>query len=399
MRTGLLLWGAAVVAAAAPAGVQAKGWVRTWQAVPAETVSATSDGVASRLSNVTIRMPVRVSAGGTAIRLRLSNELSDTPLPLGPVHVAFAAEDGSVLPGSDRVVTFAGQQSPTIAPFAPLVSDAVALQVPARTRLLVSIHVPGGLSGVSDHPLGVATTRFGSGDQTGATIISGSASTTKRYVLSGVDVTGGSAVGTIAAFGDSITDGFNATIDADRRWPDVLAARLDRGGKLRFGVINAAISGNRLLLTGAGPAALARFDRDVLSVPGVKYVVILEGVNDIGSATRDGRPLPTPDTVIGAYRQMIERAHDKGVKVIGATILPYKGAGYYGTQGEVVRQAVNAWIRTPGHFDGVADFDRVTADRTDPQTIAAPYDSGDHLHPGDAGYQAMGQSIDLGLFR
>jgi lysophospholipase L1-like esterase len=389
---GLVLFGAAVPGHAA-------GWVRTWQAVPSDAVSATPNEAAERLSDVTIRMPVRISAGGTSIRLRLSNELSGTPVTIGAVHVAVAGPDGSVQRGTDKVVTFAGRSGPTIAPYAPLVSDPVTLTVPARAKLLVSIHVPGKVAGTTVHALGVATAQFATGDQTGAASIAPVATTTHRYLLSAVDVTGGPATGTIATFGDSITDGANSTDDADRRWHDLLAARLQAAGGLRFGIANAAISGNRLLSTGSGPAALARLDRDVLSLPNVRYLVVLEGVNDLGNATRNKETPPSADTLIGAYRQIIARAHDKGIKVIGATILPYKGAGYYGADADRIRVAVNGWIRTPGNFDGVIDFDRATADKSDPLTMAKAYDSGDHLHPGDAGYQAMADAVDLRLFR
>jgi lysophospholipase L1-like esterase len=174
---------------------------------------------------------------------------------------------------------------------------------------------------------------------------------------------------------------------------------LRASGRTDLAVANAGISGNRLLATGAGPAALARLDRDVLSVPGVRYLVILEGVNDIGNPTARKAPLPTPEELIGAYRQIIARARDRGIKVIGATILPYKGAGYYSDAGDAVRRAVNAWIRAPGHFDGVIDFDRTVADKADPLTMAHAYDSGDKLHPGDEGYRAMAAAVDLGLFR
>jgi lysophospholipase L1-like esterase len=392
-----LVAGLAVLGGAASA--DAAEWVRTWQAVPSETVQADTNQAAERLSDVTIRMPVRISAGGGSLRLRLSNELGGEAMTVGTVHVAIAAADGTVQAGTDRVVTFGGKSGATIPAFAPLVSDTVALPVPARAKLLVSIHLPGKVAGTTIHALGVATAQFAAGDQTAARSITPVGTTTKRYVLSGVDVLGDEATATIAAFGDSITDGANSTDDADRRWHDLLAARLQKAGGLRFGIANAAISGNRLLATGAGPAALARLDRDVLSLPNIRYLVVLEGVNDIGSATRDKRPIPSADTVIGAYRQIIVRAHDKGVRVIGGTILPYKGAGYYGAEADRVRQTVNAWIRTPGNFDGVIDFDRATADKADPLTMAKAYDSGDRLHPGDAGYQAMADAVDLNLFR
>jgi len=354
--------------------------------------------VAPLTSDVTFRMVARISAGGTAIRLRLSNELSADPLRLGAVHVALAGDDGAILAGSDQVVTFEGNSAPVIPAFAPMLSDAVALKVPPLAHVVVSIYVPGSTEHLTGHQLGVSTTRIASGDQTAAADISG-VTTKMRYILSGIDVSGGPATATIVTFGDSITDGALSTADANHRWPDILAERLRAAGKTGFAVANAGISGNRLLATGAGPAALARFDRDVLSVPGVRYVVVLEGVNDIGNPTARKAILPLPKDIIGAYRQMIARAHDRGVKVIGATVLPYKGAGYYSEEGDAVRQAVNDWIREPGHFDGVIDFDRAMGDKADPKTMAAAYDSGDKLHPGDAGYKAMAEAVDLALFR
>jgi len=385
-------------------------WVRSWEAAPLEVSmphpapppaapdAAATAPVVPLASDVTFRMVARISAGGTAIRLRLSNEISTDPLRLGAVHVALAGDDGAIVASSDQVVTFEGSTAPVIAPGAPLLSDTVALKVPPLAHVVVSIYVPGDTSHLTGHQLGVATTRIAPGDQTAAPEVTG-ATSTQRYILSGIDVSGGPATATIVTFGDSITDGALSTRDADHRWPDILAERLKTAGKTSFAVANAGISGNRLLLTGTGPAALARFDRDVLSVPGVRYVVILEGVNDIGNPTARKAILPLPRDLIGAYRQIIARAHDRGVKVIGATVLPYKGAGYYSEEGDAVRQAVNDWIREPGHFDGVIDFDRVMGDKADPKMMAAGYDSGDKLHPGDAGYKAMAEAVDLALFR
>jgi len=376
----------------------AGSWVRTWEASPVEVQNPWPGHPVVPMSDVTFRTAVRVSTGGTSLRLRLSNELTDFALSVGSVHVALAAPDGALVPGTDRVVTFDGTRSPKIPPFAPLVSDPVALAVPPLSKLVVSIHVPGEATLVTLHGLGAETSQIVPGDQTAAGTLSGGRTTTQRFILSGIDVAGGPASGTIVTLGDSITDGALSSDDKDHRWPDILAERLKRAG-IRFAVANAGISGNRLLLTGAGPAALARLDRDVLSVPGVRYVVVLEGVNDIGAAKNGHMAPPRPEELIAAYRQIIDRAHDHGVKVFGATILPYKGAGYWSEEGEAVRQAVNAWVRAPGHFDGVIDFDRAVADKADPLTIAAAYDSGDHLHPKDAGYKAMAEAIDLKLFR
>jgi len=389
---------AASLALAGPAW-SAGSWVRTWEASPVEIPNAWPGHPVVPMSDVTFRMVARLSAGGQSLRLRLSNEMTDAPLAIGAVHVALAGPDGTPQPGTDRIVTFAGLAAPTIPAFAPLESDPVALEVPPLSKLVVSIHVPGEATRVTIHSLGVSATEIVPGDQTGAATLSGGRKAFERYVLSGIDVAGGPATGTIVTLGDSITDGAASTNDQNRRWPDILAERLNRAGMTRFAVANAGISGNRLLLTGAGPAALARFDRDVLSAPGVRYVVVLEGVNDIGSAKNSPAGAPRSEDLIAAYRQIVARAHAHGIKVYGATILPYKGAGYWSEKGEAVRQAVNNWTRTPGNFDGVVDLDRAVADKADPLTIAAAYDCGDHLHPSDAGYKAMAEAIDLKLFR
>lgn len=389
----------AFVAMALAVPASAATWVRTWEAPPVEQPFIHDDHPLAHASNVTLRMVTRVSAGGSSLRLRLSNELTDVPLPIGAVHVALADASGNPRPGTDRVVTFGGLAAPTIPAFAPLASDPVSLNVPSLGSLVVSIHVPGDTSKITLHPLGVQTALIGSGNQVGASSIADSKKSTQRFVLSGVDVSGGPATETIVTLGDSITDGALSTDDANHRWPDILAERLKAAGMTRLAVANAGISGNRLLLTNAGPAALARLDRDVLSVPGIRYLIVLEGINDIGWAKNAGVAPPKPEEIIAAYRQIIDRAHAHGVKVYGATVLPYKGAGYSSEEGEAVRQAVNAWTRAPGHFDAVIDFDRATADPKDPLAMAPAYDSGDHLHPKDEGYRAMAEAVDLKLFK
>lgn len=415
MKAGRTIMMAAALALLSPLPALAQlrqAWTRSWQAVPMEMPAPRPAPVvqpgqpappppppALPSADATFRMVARLSAGGTTLRLRLSNEMGAVPLPIGAVHVALAGDDGAIVAGTDRTVTFNDNAAPVIPAGAPLVSDPIALKVAPLAKVVVSIHVPGDTTRLTVHPLGSATALIVPGNQVAAPRLAPGATSSMRFILSGVDVAGGPATATIVTIGDSITDGAASTGNTDRRWPDILAERLVKAGRTGFAVANAGISGNRLLNTGAGPAALARFDRDVLSVPGVRYVVVLEGINDIGSANRAGAALPSVADITGAYRQLIARAHDRGVKVIGATVVPYKGAGYYSAEGDAVRIAVNQWIRAPGNFDGVIDFDRAVGDKADPLRMAKPYDSGDALHPGDAGYRAMAEAIDLKLFR
>jgi lysophospholipase L1-like esterase len=314
--------------------------------------------------------------------------------------VALAAPDGGIVPGSDRTVTFGGEPT-TVAPeHAPVVSDPVALVVPPLAKLAISIHLPAGAKAPTVHSHAAATAWIAPGDQTAAIRLAQPQRFGQRLIIAGVDVETARPAGVIVAIGDSITDGARATNDADTRWPDQLAARLQRAGMRNTGVANLGIGGNRVLKDGSGLNALARFDRDVLSVPGLRHVIVLEGVNDIGTAHRDKAPdPPSADDIIDGYRQMIARAHDRGAKIHFGTIVPYKGAAYWSEAGEAVRIAVNAWIRTNKEADGFVDFDRAIRDPADPAKMGEPYDGGDNLHPNDAGFKAMADAVDLKLFR
>jgi lysophospholipase L1-like esterase len=349
-------------------------------------------------------MIVHTSIGGRRARVTLTNAHGAMPLKIGAAHIAVRSKESEIVAGTDRTLMFNGKPAVTIPQGAQMISEPVDLQIPQLGDLAISIYVSGEVGQVTTHQTGLHTTYIASGDATARPVLN-DATTTRSYVfLSAVDVMAPADTGAIVAFGDSITDGATSTNDANASWPSALAARLlTASGAPKFAVLNQGISGNRLLADGAGVNALARFDRDVLGMAGVKWLMLLEGINDIGvtTSTRGNAPPPTPvtaDDLIGAMKQIIERAHAHGIKVIGCTLTPYEGAGYYSEKGEEVRQAVNRWIRTAGAFDAVVDFDKATQDSANPKTFKASFNNGDRLHPNDAGYKAMADAIDLKVF-
>jgi lysophospholipase L1-like esterase len=405
--------GSVAVALAAQDG----SWVATWGASPQSEVEPIFGPPPPPVvfENQSIRMVARISKGGDRIRVRLDNSQGTEPVVIGAAHIALHAAGSNTVPGTDRALTFGGRPSVTLPPGAPMLSDPVALPVPDLTELAVSIYLPKSTAALSGHTLGVQTTYLGAqgaGDQTADPAFNAAQTTLVRYYLSGIEVTSARDTSAIVTFGDSITDGFSSTIDANRRWPDRLAERLLSGGPKRhawhredLSVVNAGISGNRLLHHVIGPDALSRFDRDVLATTGAGYAVVMLGINDIGFSAIQVPNSPfatqavTPDRMIQAYRQLIARARARGIKIFGATLTPFEGAGYATAEGEAKRQAVNAFIRSAGAFDGVIDFDRATRDPAQPTRLRPEYDSGDHLHPNDAGYEAMANAVDLSLFR
>lgn len=383
-----------------PISVHAQSWSRSWSAAPHRVVGLSPEGAVPDFRDSTIRQTVRLSNGGDLVRIRLSNELSDRTVLVGAVHLALVDKNGQILSDTGRIVTFGRKAAFHLPAQAPLVSDAVKLPVKALSRLAISIYLPEGAVGATSHWDAYATGWMGPGNQTGAPVLEKARRFDPRLILSAVEVENGQPHRTIVALGDSITDGAGSSIDANRRWPDILAERLLSVTKGGVGIANAGISGNRILRNGSGPNALSRFDRDVLAVPGISHVIILEGVNDIGAAWRAKDPVPpTAEDLISAYRQLIARSHEHGVKVILGTILPFKGAVYWSEYGENVRRAVNAWIRDNKEADGYVDFDRTLADPDDASRLAPKFNSGDFLHPNDAGYAAMAQIVDLNLLR
>ena len=382
-------------------------WVGSWAA--SQQVPETQNLLDPELlRDATLRQIVHLSVGGSQLRVRVSNAFGTAPLHVSAVHVArpVSAASATIDAASDRAATFHGGADVTIPPGAEYLSDAVMFPVAALSNLAISIHFDEPPVGETGHPGSRATSYVVHGDMVSEARLPDAKTVEHWYQISGVDVISPVQGVTVVTLGDSITDGHGTTTNGNDRWPDVLAARMQADKSTRMmGVLNEGIGGNRLLLDGLGPNALARFDRDVLAQTAVHAVIVLEGVNDLGGLTRGkevskAEHMALVDRIEGACAQMIARAHAHGIRVIGATILPYGGSTYYhpGVENEADRQAVNAWIRDPSHFDDVVDFDAVMRDPAHPNLILPAYDSGDGLHPGPAGYKAMGDAIPLTLF-
>jgi lysophospholipase L1-like esterase len=357
-------------------------------------------------NNQTLREVVHTTIGGTRVRVVFSNEFGTTPVDIGAAHVALRATESAIMPSSDRTLMFGGRPTFRIPPGAIAVSDPVQLAIPEGSDLVVDLFLPGEVGsgpspltmhGGANQTIYISTT----GNHAGEASMAGATANRSWYLLSRVEVQAPAQTGAIATFGDSITDGTRSTPDTNSRWPDELARRLEaRHGNRRFAVLNEGIAGNQVVGDGfalAGVNALARFERDVLAAPGVTHVIVMEAINDIGLARAN--PTPSADDLIAAHKQLITRAHDRGLKIYGATLTPFEGASYFSPEGEAKREAVNNWIRTGGAYDGVVDFDKVIRDPAAPTKFQAQYDSGDHLHPNDAGYKAMGDAVDLNLFK
>jgi lysophospholipase L1-like esterase len=383
----------------------ADGWVASWGASDVFPVG-------QDINYQTLRQFIRLSAGGARVRVRFSNETGLYPLVIGAAHVAKPAPDagaGAIDLSTDRALTFGGAGGITVAPGAAAVSDPVEMNAAPLSTLAISLFVPRWTGPSVIHADGNATTYIsGDGDYTAARVFPSPKTATSRFFINEVDVEGPGRPAAVVTLGDSITDGYRSQVDANHRWPDRLAERLAaRQSAEPVGVVNAGIGGNRILHDHPedlfGPNALARLDRDVLSVPGLRWVVLMEGINDIGHST--SADLPEQDVsaeeIINGMKQIIARVHSRGAKIYGATLTPYEDTvfhGYYTPEGEAKREQVNAWIREGGAFDAVIDFDAAVRDPAHPTRIRPDYDVDDHLHPNDAGYRAMGDAVDLKLF-
>jgi lysophospholipase L1-like esterase len=386
-------------------------WVTTWTtaqqlvaatgpARPARAGSPEASNLPATFADQTVRMVTRVSQGGRRVRVELSNMLNAQPLAIGAAHVA-VHKAGEIVEGTDRVLTFGGSPAFMVPPGVLAVSDPVDLDVAPLSDLAVSLYLPRDTGTPASHTIGLHTAYIAAGNVVGARSLP-EASTMFAYAwLAAIDVVAPRDALTVVALGDSITDGYATTRDANQAWPALLAKRLSANkATQQVAVVNQGISGNQVLRDGAGLSALARLERDVLSRPGVKWVILLEGINDINIRGRaDGPTALTAEELIWGYLQILARCHAAGIKVLGATIMPEEGVPAASERGEKIRQAVNAWIRAKGNFDAVVDFDAVVRDPQHVAKIKAELDPGDHIHPNDAGNQAMADAFDLGVFR
>jgi len=366
----------------------------------------------AHFTNQTLRQIVHTTVGGSKARVVLSNAYGTAPATVGAAHIALRDKEGAIQAASGRPLTFSGRPTITIPANAVVYSDPVNLTVPQMADLAIDLYLPGTTNtpGTITMHGGAFQTNYISetGNHVGKAALPVVGTTRSWFLLSRVDVAAADSTGAVVAFGDSITDGAASTADTNNRWPDHLARRLLSQG-IKMGVLNAGIGGNRVLseatvpsgvdtrAVGAGINAIARFERHVLSLPGVTHVIVMEGINDIGNARQN--PTPTAEDLIAGHKQLIEQAHARGIKIYGATLTPFWGAAYFTEVGEAKRQALNDWIRNGRAYDGVVDFDKATRDPNDPKKLLEKYDSCDYLHPSDAGYKAMAEAIDLSLFR
>lgn len=393
---------------AAPADAR---WVASWTAAPHPPLGTTGPFAAADYNNVTLSQVVRVSEGGSRLRVRFTNRYGQHPLKIGAARVFRIDNAGAEIPGSSRTLRFGGANAAVIPVGAPFASDSVTLDVPDLSRLRVEFYLPEATGPCTCHLTGQDELDVSPPGNFVGKPFAPADKKQFRAFLEGIDVDSADALGTIVAYGDSITDGVGSTPGANRRWPDVLADRLHAAGQ-QWAIANQAISGNRLLSPGMGESALTRFSDDVLSLPHVDYIIVFEGVNDLGIQYGPRNPnsptaaIPglanTPidaDQMIAGYKQLITRAHLHGIKVIGSPIGPYKGATYWSEQGEAARQKINDWIVNGGAFDGVIRLDVAFADPADPRQYREGYHMGDHLHGSDAGLKAAADSIDLSLFK
>ena len=400
-----MLPSAPVLSQTAAAGHWTGSWAASQQVPESQNALPPED-----LHDATLRQIVHLSVGGSSVRVHLSNAFGSAPLHLTSVHIARPLSTSSprIDPATDRTLRFGGAEDVTVPAAAEYISDPIDYRVEPLTDLAITIHFDQPPARETGHPGSRQVSFLIHGDALSAPDLSHAKTFEHWYQISGVDTlsSGSPSPRSIVALGDSITDGHGATTNGNNRWTDDLARRLQAQPSTRaVGVLNQGIGGNHILTDGLGPNALARLDRDVIAQPGARYLIMLEGINDLGALSREVTSTPAQHKALihnltSGYAQIVERAHQAGLTVIGATVTPYLGSDYYhpGTQNEADREALNRWIRTPGHFDAVLDFDKTIRDPSEPTRLLPAYDCGDHLHPSPAGYKALADGIPLSLF-
>jgi lysophospholipase L1-like esterase len=373
-------------------------WVGTWSTAP-QLVETNNNPPSPGLSNNTLRQILRVSIGGDSLRIRFSNEFSTSAVTLNSVHVAVSKGDGSIDPNTDIVIYFNGKQDVTMAAGGAVTSDPFRFTLQPRTDIAITIYFGNTSATVTGHPGSRTTSYLLTGNAVDKTDFTGAVTTDHWYVINTIDVLASKSTSAVVILGNSITDGRGSGTNKQNRWPDELARRLqEKSDTLNVAVLNQGIGGNCVLAGGLGPTAINRFKRDVINQNGVKWLIILEGINDIGGAWGTQGSVKVAQDLIAAYGKMIDSAHVKGILVYGATLLPFGGSSYDSPDHQTAAKTVNDWIRNSGRFDAVIDFAKDLCDPVNTLKMLSTVDSGDHLHPSETGHRMMAEAVDLNLF-
>jgi lysophospholipase L1-like esterase len=373
-------------------------WVGTWTTAP-QLVEPRNMPPEPGLSHNTLRQVVRVSLGGDSLRVRFSNEFSTSPVTLNAVHIAVSAGSSAIVPDTDQALRFDGEPKVTIEPHIAIISDPIRFALAPRTDIAITIHFGDTSPDVTGHPGSRTTSYLLPGNEVSAVDFPDAVRTDHWYIINGIDVVAEKSASAVVVLGNSITDGRGSGTNKQNRWPDELARRLQENPDTRLvAVLNQGIGGNCVLRDCLGPAALSRFERDVIGATRVRWLIILEGINDIGQTQGAEAAAKVADDLIAAYEQMIDPAHSKGIRVYGATLLPFGGSFYDTAYRETARNTVNEWIRSSGRFDAVIDLDAALRDPENPLRLLPAADTGDHLHPNETGHRMMAEAVDLALF-
>jgi len=393
-----LIFGAFTNSSPKKTSVPNKDWVATWSTAP-QLVEPNNMPPAPGLSNNTLRQVVCVSIGGKSLRVKFSNDFSKSAVTMKSVQIAVSKGESAIEIATIKELKFNGKSDVTMEPGVAITSDLVKFDLKPRMEVAITISFGETSPDVTGHPGSRTTSYLLAGSHTSKDDFSAAVKTDHWYVINGIDVKAPKSAA-VAIIGNSITDGRGSGTNKQNRWPDILAQRLLKNPETKnIGVLNLGIGGNCVLRGGLGPTALSRFERDILTQHGVKWVIILEGVNDIGGTRNKAAASKVAKGLVDAYGKMIDDAHAKGLKVYGATITPINKSSYYSDYHESARDSVNEWIRNSGRFDAVIDFDKTIRNPADKITLLPEAQTGDYLHPNEAGYQIMGESIDLNLFK